>query len=955
LSNTAESHVYVLGRGVAGKCRVPADLGPMDEAVQVAKILWGKWSDAENYHPLLCHLIDVGTTASALIAALAATVACRMDWGTTTETASLLALIAALHDLGKAAPAFQAHPGFSFRELDTVRRRLDAVGLSCPPSSARIPHGTITALVAPDLLARFGADPESTRLFAPIVAGHHGAFPTSSALSDARMYPHLIGEGRWHEVRAAIVDELGRLFRVPRKQLVHMPDGPAAAVMAGLVSIADWIGSIRDYFPYAISPGIDPATLDLQEYEAKSRRCTEEALSKIRWLPGEATSLLRDFSGIFPHLAPNDLQQAVCDVARALDFPALVLIEAPMGEGKTEAAMYLAEAAAVSLKHPACYFALPTQATSNQMFARVREFLERTARGEINLQLLHGHAALSAEFELLRSSAPSPAPSALDQDEADESESAIVYAGEWFTYRKRGLLAPYGVGTIDQALLAVLKTRHYFVRIFGLAGKTVIIDEVHAYDAYMSTILARLLEWLAAVGSPVILLSATLPSAKRDALLTAYLRGLGAGAELPSAAPYPRITWASAGGCSSRTVSASKHTRRRLEVRALASDEAAVKELSRLLAGGGCAAVICNTVGRAQQMFSSLKSFFPAVCEGDGEPELTLFHARYPFEERDRREKLALTRFGRPGAQVDFGDGTRREVKRPKRAVIVATQVIEQSLDLDFDVMVTDFAPVDLILQRAGRIHRHDRGQRPALIAKPTLLIFAPRLDQSRVPHFDSGAEAIYPPHLLLRSWLALAGRDSILIPEDVEQLIEFVYRENAEAPEDCSPALRSCWDGTADKLDQQLEQLEFLARQNRIPNPHEDPADLFEARAELEEENPEVHESLQALTRISEVPSIDVVIMTATEFEEFRQAENQQTPQRSRCLHWLRRSVRLAHRAVAAALINDDSMRPRGWRRSALLRHHRVLALDSNGSISIGNCEVSLDSELGIVIERPD
>lgn len=303
---------------------------------------------------------------------------------------------------------------------------------------------------------------------------------------------------------------------------------------------------------------------------------------------------LCEFTTIFPDLAPNALQRAASEVARALDFPALVLIEAPMGEGKTEAAMYLAEAAAVSLKQPACYFALPTEATSNQMFSRVREFLERTAQRDVNLQLLHGHASLSAEFELLRSRAPAPIPSAIDQDEPDEGESAKVFAAEWFTYRKRGLLAPYGVGTIDQALLAVLKTRHFFVRMFGLAGKTVIIDEVHAYDAYMSTLLERLIAWLAALGSPVILLSATLSASKRDALVGAYLRGLGKSASLPLPEAYPRITWASAAGCGSRGISASDRTRRNLAVRTSAP-EGLAEQLSRLLSKGGCAAVVCNT------------------------------------------------------------------------------------------------------------------------------------------------------------------------------------------------------------------------------------------------------------------------------------------------------------------------------------------------------------------------
>lgn len=905
---------------------------------------WGKWCDLQNCHPLLCHLVDVGGTTAELLKKLPLRLWGHIFGDLTPGRRSQVIALAAFHDLGKAAPGFQAHPGFSRTEVEIVLQRLDAAGLPCPTSKVRILHGTTTALVVRDFLPRFGFDPESAKVFARIIGGHHGAFPTSSDLNDAKMYPDLIGEGPWHEVRAAIVDHLARLFPIPSDRPMPIPDSPAAVVIAGLVSVADWIGSMEDYFPYAISAGLDPAMINLEEYAAKSRERAERALHELRWTSAEAPSSLRDFSAIFRDFAPNGLQRVASDIAHSLDFPALVLIEAPMGEGKTEAAMYLAEAAAASLKHPACYFALPTEATSNQMFTRVREFLEATAGGEINLQLLHGHASLSAEFELLRTRARMPIPSANAQDEPDGGESARVFAAEWFTYRKRGLLAPYGVGTIDQALLAVLKTRHFFVRMFGLAGKTVIIDEVHAYDAYMSTLLERLLEWLAALGAPVILLSATLPASRRNALVRAYTDGLGISASLPSPELYPRITWASARGCGSRSVSTSGRSRRDLALHTLDAERVA-EQLSILLRNGGCAAVVCNTVGRAQQVFTSLKPFFREIAD-DGESELMLFHARYPFEERDWREKLALARFGKPGAWIDAQGGGRREVKRPKRAVLVATQVIEQSLDLDFDVMVTDFAPIDLLLQRAGRIHRHERAARPAGIDAPALFVIAPAIDQNEIPAFDSGTDAIYHPHLLLRSWLALRGRDSISIPNQVETLIESVYRDSAQSPAGCSDALRAHWKTTADSLDEKIDKLGFIAKQNRIPRPREDVDALLECQADLEEDQPEKHASLQALTRVSELPSVDVVVLEAdTVFDP------DATPDREQAVRYLRRSLKIAH-AVTRELIKDESIRPKGWRRSALLRHHRIISLDANGRKTIGKFVLSLDRELGIVIE---
>ena len=277
-----------------------------------------------------------------------------------------------------------------------------------------------------------------------------------------------------------------------------------------------------------------------------------------------------------------------------------------MGEGKTEAAVYLADRWAASSGQDGHYFALPTQATSNQMFGRIREYLQDRYEGtQVQLQLLHGHASLSSEFAALRqinNLVFAPGYPGVD----DDSDELTVVASEWFTHRKRGLLAPFGVGTIDQALLAALQTKHVFVRLFGLAYKTVIVDEVHAYDAYMTTLLERLLEWLAALGSSVVLLSATLPKARREQLLAAYARGLGKEPEgTAPRAEYPRVSWVSQDAKNgSRTVAVSARGRKEFSLTwsdgSLPGDGQTSFPLGDMLevapARGGCAAVICNTV-----------------------------------------------------------------------------------------------------------------------------------------------------------------------------------------------------------------------------------------------------------------------------------------------------------------------------------------------------------------------
>src|SRR5439155_18827385 len=220
-------------------------------------------------------------------------------------------------------------------------------------------------------------------------------------------------------------------------------------------------------------------------------------------------------------------------------------------------------------------------ATSNQMFSRVREFLEeRFAGTNVLLQLQHGHAALSAEFEtnlkkgatLLKLTPVYDEIGTAHQHQHHDDCTPGVVAAEWFTHRKRGLLAPFGVGTVDQAQMAVLHTKHVFVRLFGLAHKTVIIDEVHAYDAYMSKLLERLLEWLAALGSPVVLLSATLPGERRKALLAAYRRGLNGYVKEAPVAPvkpveYPRITWATKSESAEQHIESSAELSRILQLK----------------------------------------------------------------------------------------------------------------------------------------------------------------------------------------------------------------------------------------------------------------------------------------------------------------------------------------------------------------------------------------------------
>ncbi|MCX6021464.1 MAG: CRISPR-associated helicase Cas3' [Chloroflexi bacterium] len=947
------------------------------------------------YHPLICHLIDVAVVTRELWdAVLSDAVRGRiarslgMD-GEVDAARTWVAFWAGLHDLGKASPKFQLRLRDDEGKQAAIQR-LQRANLVLPATATDqrslemypAPHGLVSAKELERILAvPFGVQESLARQLGVVTGGHHGVFPRSQQLNALRgVAPGLSGDwkgGRsWEEARLRLARDLAAAIGLasggPRPEAL---DNPTAMFLAGLISVADWIGSNTKHFRFVVDDPTNPPRDIPPGYHAIAQLRAKEALEKLHWTGWRPSAERKSFAELFPKLKDsiNPLQRTVEEVAETLKGPGLVIIEAPMGEGKTEAAMYLADHWTAADEQRGMYFALPTQATSDQMFGRVRDFLAaRYNDNTVNLQLLHGHAALSGAFAALRKRADAPyEPQGVEGDEGYDKAPAGVIAGEWFTYRKRGLLAPFGVGTIDQALLAVLQTPHVFVRLFGLAHKTVIIDEVHAYDAYMTTLLERLLEWLGALNCSVALLSATLPPARRDDLLAAYAKGANrSDAAVIPAVRYPRVTWIAPGGAGSRTVAVSERSTKTVRivwadgrVPAEGEDFPLGRDLAEALKDGGCAAVICNTVGRAQEVYRALKRWFPDDAN-DGHPVVDLLHSRFLHDGRMKRQERALVRFGKKGNCVDLsGGGEPASVKRPHKAVLVATQIIEQSLDLDFDLMVTDLAPADLVLQRIGRLHRHlrepDDDPRPEGLREPAVWICRPDMNEDRsVPQFGRAQTAVYDEHVLLRSWLALQGKEDFRIPGPaesssekaigVEALIEAVYGE-AECPAKASDALRAMWNDTLAKLKRKKRDYEGKANDHSILGPEEGLDVTLEQRnLELEEENPKIHETLQALTRLGD-PTVAVVVLSHAEAEGF---DERRTPDRDEAIGHLARSVSISHRGIVKGLPKEG---PSGWSKQPLLRHHRQVALDGDGRTAVNGIPLRLDPELGLLIGKGD
>jgi len=992
-----------------------------------------------KFHPVLCHMIDVAAVAEALwdevlpsdvCARFAANLRLEVD-----SARAWTAFLAGLHDLGKICPKFQF--------VDAAEVLFKSEGAILNPyfrpirCEAEAWHQWVTAVALPEILRkpRYSLEEDFAKRLAHILGGHHGDFPQTDELRTLKrkdalnenstsnfVWNDCLGGGRWQVWRGAATDLLADVLQLPCGSAPRggskgefIESNTFAMMLAGFVSVADWIGSNATHFKFEVTNIHNPPSVDAREYMSRAREKARLTLEYLGWrgstkAHGEIITEL-DYGDLFAYLppggepfTPNEMQHAVKTIADQITQPSLVILEAPMGKGKTEAAIYLAERQRTAGMSGGYYLALPTQATSNQMFSRVRRFLQHRFPNEnINFQLLHGHASLAAELQVRRERKAKGEPATFKShtvyDERKEgTEEPRIAAEEWFMNRKRGLLAPYGVGTVDQILLAALQTRHVFVRLYGLAGKTIIVDEVHAYDAYMTTLLERLLEWLAALRCSVVLLSATLPVAKRQSLVNAYRKGRGfeQAASLPPAR-YPRLTLTSGDDVHAETIyeppannsnDATDDNLNMLRIEwcdgALPETEddpfALGDELQRRLAAGGCVAVVCNTVDRAQKMYLALQRRFARNTEIQKlpSPEVHLFHARYLFKDREQREKETLWRFGKQGDEVDFGDESemkgKHKVERPQRAVLVATQVIEQSLDLDFDLMVSDFAPIDLLLQRSGRIWRHANNPRYGF-TKPALWICRPMM-RDGAPRFDAGTEAVYSPrsfhssrddnkddntpsYLLLRSWLTLnrgkwnadeAEAINISLARDMETLIENAYGEIDLPPDDCTERQREHWRYAKEQFENHRREYEDEAELRRLKEPKRRIALGEFAKHPRKEDAPEIHKAHQALTRLGD--SVQVVCLYGTRARPSFDAKGEdkinprREPTEDEAIRLLRHSLSLSTKRVVERLRAEPA--PVGWRKSSLLRHYRLIALDEPPT----GYRFILDDARGLLIE---
>jgi len=881
-----------------------------------ARHVWAKTSDDGKHHGVLQHLLDVAASAAGLLARLPEEVA---EWAanelrlppecSVAESRAWISLLVGLHDIGKATAGFQA-------KSEAGRDEDEANGLSFDGAILeRDRHDMASAHFLRRRLVLLGASPDWAVWTAHAVAGHHGEVPNSEGV---RQSAPLGEDAMWASVREEIFDAYLTTLRPPGALRQEPPSVAGVMWLAGLTSVSDWVGSNIDLFP------LGERAVDTAGHYVAATRLAASAFDAIGWHthgqlgaePGELEDLDALISRmVMQQVAARPLQQRLGTLLKEGKGAALVLVEAPMGEGKTEAAFLGHLLLQARNQHRGMYVALPTQATGNAMFLRATTFLQAFGGdNKIDIQLAHGGASMTEDFAAM----------VYQVGSVNASPTSAVAASEWFTKRKRPLLSPYGVGTVDQALLSAMYVPHHFVRLFGLAHKTIVLDEVHAYDSYTGGLIEGLLRHLRRMGCSVLLMSATLPTARRQSMLKAWT-----GSDEPTPpAEYPRVTVCDDAGMRADTFSC-----RAQQPVAIAgcgeSIDAIAEVVMERLAGGGCGAVIVNTVKRAQELHVVLSKRLR------GDVPLLLFHARFPADERRQHELAVLDALG-------------KDSQRPARALLIATQVAEQSLDIDADWLLSDLAPMDLLLQRVGRLHRHARSGRPDAHATPVLTVAG--LHTGRLPELKkTGWAFVYSAYTLLRTWALLVRTDSMHLPLDIDRLVQLVYGD--EPFEWVTPLVTQAMaDARNELLAQQKKQ------SSRASNA------LVKAGRPLDEtygarnlSGYGTDEQMAAVTRDGE-ESIAIVPLFAVPAGWAVHRDGQALadldhpgPATSRALYC--RQFRLSRPDVVAAMSKPDYQgTPTGWQRVAILRGLVALRLTSDAAVVAGS-RLRLDDELGVVI----
>ncbi|MGW1643044.1 CRISPR-associated endonuclease Cas3'' [Streptomyces lavendulae] len=790
--------------------------------------VWGKTQDRSRHsrgqggwNPLLAHLLDTGATARELWDRylpdnVRAVLTEAFGGGDAATARAVVPFLAALHDLGKAAPAF-------LDQFDRMESRSHLRGARSAWEKDARSHGVplpavweglywahhqhITAATLPRLL---GCDcsvangqrcraPEHKGLHAVAYAlgGHHGHVPGAETVGTATIAR---GGVDWDDVRAELVEVTAAMMGVDLWRLAALvaPVRPAALIhLMGLVIMSDWIASNDDRYPYADLADSDEAWWQAAQDRAKAALT---ALCLDRWQPTEVT-----WQQLWPGTEPRPVQAAVMELMPGAG-QTLVIVEAPPAAGKTRLALWCAHYLASRNGYQGLYVAVPMKADAGRIADEVKGFMRAAvANADATLAVVHADALeqqivydlIDADRPTWQENSPLDALASggrhaleSDEDERDPARNpaADEYHGRdravmdpWYLNRCVGLMAAFGVGTIDEVMLAAQPSKHWMLRLFALSCKTVVIDKAHAYELYQQDLLATTVQWLADMGASVIILSNALPAAVRTALTASW--GAGLQVETTDAGDEGSVTVVDGVGNVRRGGPLSADTPQSVMTVRLRREEDPAGFAAALLdkaRDGGCVGVVRNQVAKAVALYRA--ALAGARLHGWDESEILLLHEQFQTHQQRSIEDRVRTLLGKDAPS------------RPDRLLVITTQGAAQSVD--FDYMVSDLAPVDLLVDRMDSLHRHaaNMGHRRTWCTVPQLdVLFQADPEESDLPLVEPPRPRpgrrtgnpdglTYAPYTLAATFRTLQtlcdqqGNISLCVPRDVAGLIASVY-----------------------------------------------------------------------------------------------------------------------------------------------------------------------------------
>ena len=877
--------------------------------------------DSSRWLPLWMHLKDTAEMMELLIREWLPDSTKKFLGVSEEELIALGRFLGYTHDIGKATVLFQTN---IMTSLPEARLRLERYThlIYREANRKHSPH----ARASEAILLEYGCPAG----IASIVGAHHGKPQSSDVDENMETYPsNYFPKGEksfwtrcWNDILDDALKDSGYADMDELPNLIQ----PVEIILTGLLIMADWIASNTKYFSH----------IPVEEYgdPAWYPERADQAWDKIQLtLPWEGQPDVLEESGFKQRFgfAPNLIQKAVLDAVNTMSQPGIMILEAPMGIGKTEAGLAFSEACAARFGEGGIFFGLPTQATANGIFPRILAWAENQSDGICHaIRLAHGMAELNEEYLKLQNQLPE-----VEEDADKDCEKVEVH--QWFCGNKKALLADFVIGTVDQLLMSALKQKHVMLRHLGLVGKVVIIDEVHAYDAYMNQYLDRALTWLGWYGVPVILLSATLPVKRRMELIKAYQPVAETGDWIANTG-YPLLTWTDTKKVQQNVpkINMTEHSVTIYKITELEVTDILRKKMS----SGGSVGIIVNTVQKAQAIAERLKTDTP-------DKEVILFHSQFLMPDRAEIERKLMERIGKHSTTASRNN-----------LIVVGTQVIEQSLDIDFDLMLTELCPMDLLLQRMGRLHRHKR-QRPIPMEQAACYVI-----DTGEEDLDRGSAFVYGKWLLYQTRKLLP--EKIMLPQDISRLVQRAYEWKEDHADEKEIVMHSDYENKREK--QKQKAMAYIVPQPEI-------YEKFPERNTLDDwmqDDPARSDAAsRAAVRDGDM-SIEVLVMVQRKDgricflpwqENGEQVAKDAPPEPETALKIARQKLRLP--PIFSKVWNADHVirdleemnrtHLSMWQLSPMLRGELVLLLDEDLSAHFGGMLIQYDKETGLSYRRED